>query len=161
MTANQGSERERAAIENLEELLVRLMIQRRQPTYRNLLAAGTGLEGRIATMRMLRAINALAQRGTAPSVREVAERLGIEQSNASRTLDYAVERNLVAKGQSEDDRRRLELTLTDQGRSVIQQLDARRNQIHGDMLKSWPHDDVVKLGALLERLCAAYDELAR
>jgi DNA-binding MarR family transcriptional regulator len=95
------------------------MVLRRQSVYRNMLAAGTGLEGRIATMRMLRVINALVRRDTAPSVREVAERLGIEQSNASRTLDYAVERNLVAKAQAKDDRRRLELTLTDQGRSVI------------------------------------------
>jgi DNA-binding MarR family transcriptional regulator len=156
----EGQSRDRGAeLESIEDSLIRLMIVRRQPAYRQLLAAGTGLEGRIATMRTLRAISALSERGSAPSVREVAERLGIEQSNTSRAVDYAVQRGFVVKIQSADDGRRLELTLTDLGASVISDLDTRRNEIHREMLSNWSNEDVRQLATLLEKLLTAYDDL--
>jgi DNA-binding MarR family transcriptional regulator len=143
----------------IEELLVRLTVLRRQPAYRQLLAEGTGIEGRITTMRLIRAVHDLTAAGACPSVREVAERIGIEQSNASRAVDYATERGLIVKGQSGSDGRRLELALTDRGRAVILELISRRNKVHTDMLQSWTNDEVATLSRLLEKLCAAYENL--
>jgi len=143
----------------VEELLVRLMILRRQPAYRELLTRGTGLAGRPATMRLLRAVDALTRAGDKPSLGDVADRMGIEQSNASRTVDYAVERGFIAKAKAEDDARRLELTLTEEGTSVIVELNARRDRLHRDMFRTWSDAEVGTMIELLEKLCRSYESV--
>src|SRR4051794_13223704 len=84
---------------SVEELLVRLTTLRRQARYRQLLVEGTGLDGRVTTMRLVRAVDDLARLGMSPSVREVAERLVMEHSNTSRAVDQAVDQGLLTKRQ--------------------------------------------------------------
>jgi DNA-binding MarR family transcriptional regulator len=56
----------------------------------------------------------------------VAEGLGVNSSNASRTCDRLVAAGLVDRGEGPVDRRQVALTLTTQGRSFVERLMARR-----------------------------------
>ncbi|RYE38142.1 MAG: MarR family transcriptional regulator [Hyphomicrobiales bacterium] len=143
----------------VEELLIRLTTLRRHPRYRQILADGTGFEGRITTMRILRAIDGLCRGGSVPSIREVAERLGMEHSNTSRAIDDCVERALVSRRQSETDGRRSELTITTKGRQAIRRLDSRRSVVHRQLLEGWEPSELHQLAVLLERLAQGYEKL--
>jgi DNA-binding MarR family transcriptional regulator len=144
---------------HVEELLVRLNILRRQSRYRHLLVEGTGLDGRITTMRLVRVVDDLVRTGVKPSVREVAERLVMEHSNTSRAIDQAIEQDLIIKQQSPEDARRVELKLSSKGKRSIKELNARRSVIHGELTRGWTHADVMALSDLLERLCEAYERV--
>jgi DNA-binding MarR family transcriptional regulator len=58
----------------------------------------------------------------------VAEGLDVNASNASRTCDRLVAAGLVARGEDADDRRHVALTLTKQGRRLVERLMDRREQ---------------------------------
>lgn len=58
----------------------------------------------------------------------VAEGLGVNASNASRTVDRLVSTGLVDRGELTADRRHRVLTLTTKGRSFVEKLMARREQ---------------------------------
>jgi DNA-binding MarR family transcriptional regulator len=56
----------------------------------------------------------------------VAEGLGVNASNASRTCDRLVSAGLVDRGEDTTDRRHVTLTLTPRGRSFVERLMERR-----------------------------------
>lgn len=58
----------------------------------------------------------------------VAEGLGVNASNASRTCDRLVSAGLVARGEGTVDRRHVALTLTAEGHAFVERLMARREQ---------------------------------
>jgi DNA-binding MarR family transcriptional regulator len=58
----------------------------------------------------------------------VAEGLGVNASNASRTCDQLVSAGLVDRGEDAADRRQVALTLTARGRDVVERLMARREE---------------------------------
>jgi DNA-binding MarR family transcriptional regulator len=58
----------------------------------------------------------------------VAEGLGVNASNASRTCDRLVSAGLVDRGELTGDRRHRVLTLTRRGRTFVEKLMARREQ---------------------------------
>nr|WP_240918704.1 MarR family transcriptional regulator [Rhodococcus sp. 14C212] len=106
-------------------------------------------------MRILRAVDDLS-RDKAPSIREVAERLGMEHSNTSRAVDQAIEADLLAKHSSTADRRRLELTLTDKGHQTIADLNRRRDEVHRELMVGWDEHEAQTLAGLLEKLVESY-----
>ena len=165
MGAMTSSSRDDAAatadLAQVEELLSRLTTLRRTPRYRQRLVEGTGLDGRVTTMRVLRTVDILTRSGIAPSVGDLAQRLGMEHSNTSRTVDAVVEQGLLNKQKSAADGRRIELSLTPRGRRSIRELDERRDRVHAEMIDEWPAEDMATLVALLEKLCATYEDLQR
>src|SRR6476619_1140385 len=58
----------------------------------------------------------------------VAEGLGVNASNASRTCDRLVAAGLVDRGERAVDRRHVALTLTERGRGFVETLMERREQ---------------------------------
>jgi DNA-binding MarR family transcriptional regulator len=58
----------------------------------------------------------------------VAEGLGVNASNASRTCDRLVAAGLVDRGERAVDRRHVALTLTTRGRTLVERLMTRREQ---------------------------------
>lgn len=60
------------------------------------------------------------------SLSDVAERLGVNASNASRVSDQLVKRRLVRREEDPDDRRRVVLTLSPSGRKVLARVMERR-----------------------------------
>ena len=73
------------------------------------------------SMSQLKAMYMVGGCGTA-SVKSVAESLGLSVAAASRALDGLVQRGLMERRESAEDRRSRLLTLTDEGRGVVQRL---------------------------------------
>lgn len=138
-----------------DEALTEIVTIRRLASHRALLTRGTGLEGRTTIMRILRAVDDLSREGT-PSIREVAERLGMEHSNTSRAVDQAMEADLLAKHPSKTDGRRLELSLTDRGHHTIHDLNDRRDEVQGELMIGWDEHEAATLAVLLEKLVDSY-----
>jgi DNA-binding MarR family transcriptional regulator len=64
----------------------------------------------------------------------VAEGLGVNASNASRTCDRLVSAGLVDRGELTADRRQRVLTLTRKGRTFVERMMARREQELADIV---------------------------
>lgn len=100
------------------------------------------LASRAVTAAVVRALESIDQDLSVPQMRvlvllwtgqplnlsAVAEGLGVNASNASRTCDQLVAAGFVARGESTVDRRHVALTLTDRGRDCVESLMKRREQ---------------------------------
>jgi len=142
----------------LDELLaaVRLAVQR--PEYRRRLLQGYDVPGGITTLRLLRAVEILSASG-APSIKDVAARLAVEHSTASRGVDSAVHAGLLNKQPCADDQRRTRLALTPQGSSLLKKTSARRRELLEDITHGWHVEDISRLVELLDALRAGFDRL--
>lgn len=145
-------------LHELDDLLtaVRLAVQR--PAYRRRLLRGLDIPGGISTLRMLRAVEILSGPG-APSIKDVAARLAVEHSTASRGVDAAVRSGLLTKQPCTDDQRRARLALTSQGRRVLKKTSARRRELLEDVTEGWPAEDIARLIELLDALRLGFDRL--
>jgi DNA-binding MarR family transcriptional regulator len=145
-------------LHELDDLLaaVRLAVQR--PAYRRRLLRGLDIPGDITTVRLLRAVETLSGSG-APSIKDVAARLGVEHSTASRGVDSAVRSGLLSKQPCTDDQRRARLALTSPGRSVLKKTSARRRELLEDVTEGWPVEDIARMIELLDALRVGFDRL--
>jgi DNA-binding MarR family transcriptional regulator len=145
-----------------DDLIARITVLRRTSAYRALLARGTGLDGRVTTMRVLRAVSDIRRSGAAASVDAVAQRLLMAHSNASRAVDQAVAQGLLVKRQSAIDGRRVELEPSERGWRAVTELNVRRGAVHAQLVAGWTSEEVETLAGLLQRLGdAVEDVLAR
>lgn len=83
------------------------------------------------------------------SLVDLASALGLDASTLSRTVQGLVILGLVHRAASEKDRRRVEIALTDQGRSVVGRIEALNNGYFEKVLAEIPAD---KHSALLDSL---------
>lgn len=145
-------------LEDLDELLasVRRAVQR--PGYRGRLMRGLDLPGGIATLRLLRAVELLGGQG-APSIKDVAARLGIEHSTASRAVDTAVRAGLLTKRGSTDDQRRAQVALSATGKAELAKASRRRRELLECVTAGWAAEDVSRLVRLLHTLLEGFDRL--
>lgn len=97
----------------------------------------------------LRILTVIASRGRA-SLGEVAEAATITLSKASRTCDRLVAGRLVTRDDDPNDRRSLKLTLTREGRQVVQRVNAARRDAIAPMLAAMP---TARRSALVSALC--------
>jgi DNA-binding MarR family transcriptional regulator len=58
---------------------------------------------------------------------EIGETLSIAKSQMTHSVDKLIELGLVEREQGTEDRRRIEISLTDKGRSMLEQVDATIN----------------------------------
>ncbi len=100
------------------------------------------LASRAVTAAVVRALESVDETLSVPQMRvlvllwsgeplnlsAVAEGLAVNASNASRTCDRLVAAGLVDRGEGTHDRRHVALTLTPQGRSLVERLMSRREQ---------------------------------
>jgi len=85
----------------------------------------------------------------------VAEGLGVNPSNASRTCDRLVAAGLVDRGERAVDRRQVALTLTEEGRHFVEQLMDRRERELATIVDRMAESDRSRLMAALEPFNAA------
>ena len=111
----------------LDDLLVAVRLVAQRPGYRRRLLAGLEIPGGVTTIRLLRAVEAHSV-GPTPSIGDIATRLAVEHSTASRSVDAAVKNGLLSKHSCKEDLRRTRLELTARGRSVLSKTSARRKQ---------------------------------
>jgi len=143
----------------VDDQLIRITVLRHKPAYRSRLVAGTGLDNRVTTMRVLRSVSNLSAAGTSPSIGDVAERLQLDQSSASRAVDITVQQGYLRKVPSDVDGRRTDLVITDEGTRVLSELARVRTAVLEEIFADWEVDDVEKLLQLLSRLGDAYERL--
>jgi DNA-binding MarR family transcriptional regulator len=108
-------------------------------------AAATKLSG-----AGLNALRLIARNGPIAGT-EVARRLGVDQSTASRQIRPLEDAGLVARTTDEADRRVAWLEATDEGRAVLERIHGQRREDAERVLRDWSAKDVSELARLLAR----------
>jgi len=142
----------------LDDLLAALRLTVQRPGYRRRLLDALEVPGGITTVRLLRAVETHSA-DASPSISDIATRLAVEHSTASRSVDAAVRHGLLSKHTCEHDMRRTRLKLSARGRSVLSKTSARRKQLLGTVTEGWPDQDLARLITLLDTLLAGFDRL--
>jgi DNA-binding MarR family transcriptional regulator len=106
------------------------------------------------TLPQFRALVLLEGHG-AMTVAELAEELGVVPSTASRMCDRLVAKKLVRRTLDRSNRRRVRLTLSAAGRSLITASTKRRKQEIARLLETIPSRQQDRLAAALRVLVAA------
>jgi DNA-binding MarR family transcriptional regulator len=145
------------ALDALDDVLVDVRRVLQRPGYRRRLVAALDDPLELGTLRTLRAVERLGP--AAPCVGDVADVLVVDPSTASRTIDRAVAAGLLARSPSEHDRRRTRLSLTAEGRAVLDRVTAARRDLLAEVTADWDPADIARLTALLTTLRAGFDRL--
>lgn len=145
-------------IRALDEAIHGFRVATQRPAYARAILDGLGFAGGVASLRVLRAAERLTSENRGPSIRLVATELGVEHSTASRLVDGLVKGGLLVKEVCGEDKRQARLTLTERGRSILEEATSRRRRIVAEITASWPPQDVATLAELLERLGSEIDE---
>jgi DNA-binding MarR family transcriptional regulator len=77
-------------------------------------------------LAQLKTLDALAHCAASPTVKDLAERLSLSLPGMSRNVDGLLRRGLVARREDEHDRRMKRLTVTDEGRAVLEKVNGAR-----------------------------------
>lgn len=96
----------------------------------------------------------------APTVKDVAEGLGLSLASASRAVDGLVRRGLASRVEDPDDRRVRRVSLTDDGQAIGDELMAARLAGLESFVRSLSSDERRKLDAALEVLLRRDDMAA-
>jgi DNA-binding MarR family transcriptional regulator len=88
-------------------------------------------------------------------VADVAERLDVTPSTASRLVDRAVAAGMVERRVAPDDARRADLLLTDAGSALHERARSFRTRYLDSVLAAWPQSDITTLADHLDRFARA------
>lgn len=94
-------------------------------------------------------------RGQSVTMRELARRLGVGESAATAVVDRLVRQGLVVRCDDPSDRRVVRLALSDEGRSVVTELQARACGKTGRLLAVLSDQQLEQLVAIMETLESA------
>jgi DNA-binding MarR family transcriptional regulator len=83
---------------------------------------------------------------------DIAERLGVDASTASRQVKQLVEAGLLERKDDPDDGRAKRLSLTKEGLRAVGRLQSVRHDVFDSVLAEWPEADRAALAPLLARL---------
>jgi DNA-binding MarR family transcriptional regulator len=147
-------------LQELDDLLSNLRVAVQRPKYRRELFRGLDFQGGVAAVRLLRAVDILSE-DNPPSVRDLATRLAVRHSTASRGVDTVVKQKLLIKRTSSEDHRRLRLELTDEGNQLMGELSQRRRRLLSQVTAGWDGDKLDTLVELLADLSAGFDLFER
>lgn len=95
----------------------------------------------------------------AHSVAEIADDLGVHQSNATRAIDRLVRSGHLHRAQDDTDRRRLDLQLTARGEDVLKSVMDRRRAALAHVLSQMPRASRHQLVPALEAFANAAGEI--
>jgi DNA-binding MarR family transcriptional regulator len=114
----------------------------------------------MSTVLVVDAIHHLqvARPGSEVTVAAVGHRLDVATSTASRLVDRAATRSMVTRGESVIDTRRVALTLTPRGQTLLIEAGAFRRSYLGRVLDGWSVAEIDKFATLLDRFASAVHE---
>ena len=138
----QASSTPPSAVEDLVTALYRLGIVQREIARHAL--AGLGTQGFTAL--------AIARRDGPVRVSDIAERLRIDLSVASRQVAALVAAGYAEREPDPADRRAFRVTATELGAEVLSESHRRMVEAFAQPLAAWPEADVAALAAGLDRL---------
>jgi DNA-binding MarR family transcriptional regulator len=110
--------------------------------------------GRKLTPSKLRALDLLAQHDGL-RVGELAERVGVDDTTATRLVDRLEDLGLAERHGEQGDRRAIRVGLTREGRELVGGVAAQRQQFFADVLASLDPDERVQLVRLTEKAALA------
>jgi DNA-binding MarR family transcriptional regulator len=123
----------------------------------SVVAASLARTDDVVTMLQLRVLVLAATRpGTTAT--SVAEELGVHVSSASRTVDRLAASGFVQRRESTEDRRRLELVPTTEGRELIETLMADRRRALRELMRAMSAEDRAHLARGMRALADAAGE---
>ncbi len=134
-------------LERIHEFASLVIASTRSPRQRERLQRALGLGVSETNLSALR----LIQRHGPIAVTEVARRLEIDQSNASRQVRALEEQNLVTRTVDPDDRRVARLAVTAAGQRVLTRVRAVALNDYAVALEDWSAGDRAQLAELLDR----------
>ncbi|HYR61580.1 MAG TPA: MarR family transcriptional regulator [Actinomycetota bacterium] len=118
------------------------------PRIRERFAAAAGVAIDRASYSLLARLD-----GSGPTrLSDLAQRVGVDLSTASRQVHHLEAGGFVGKTIVEEDRRAALLTVTDKGQDLIQRLRAAKRAVITEMLAGWTPDEREELGRVLGRL---------
>jgi len=142
----------------LDEAIIGFRSATQRSAYARWILNGLGFDGGVASLRALRVVERLSTDEGTPSIRSIATELGVEHSTASRLVDGLVKGGLLQKKACGEDKRQARLSLTEQGRSVLDEATARRRQIVREATEGWSEQDMDTFTTLLVRFNAGFNE---
>lgn len=145
-------------LHDLDDLLAALRVVVQRPAYRRRLLVGLDVPGGITALRLLRVVELLGRDGS-PAIGDVAARLAIKHSTASRGVDAGVRAGLLIKESCAEDQRRARVRLTAEGRKVLKRTSSRRRQMLAQVTEGWSAADLDRMVLLLEDLREGFDRL--
>lgn len=101
----------------------------------------------------------IARPGQRFKVTDVADFLGVTNAAASRAIDRLVQRGLIDRSVSPEDRRAVDLALTDASRKLLDEFTRIRNRELLRVLGDFPHDKLEQAAELLDELSVRLAEL--
>lgn len=137
-----------AAIARIEAALTILVRRTR------LLAVSTGVQARAGVSLepvSYAVLRRVAECGPA-RLSEIAVKLDVDVSTASRHISRLVEAGLVGRGADPADRRANALELTAEGRTALRLLETARREALAEIIGEWSETDLAVLAELLDRL---------
>lgn len=111
-----------------------------------------------ALYRVLDALEAAHDAGTALTVTAVAEAIGVDQPRASRLVAQAIDAGLVRRGADPGDGRRSLLTLTARGRKVLTAGHRTRRAAVEAALTGWSPEDRDAFARLLRAFVSGWEQ---
>jgi DNA-binding MarR family transcriptional regulator len=129
----------------------------RRPGYRARLLAALGSQVEISTVRVLRAVERAG--ATPPCIGDIAERLMVDPSTASRFVEQQVEAGYLSRQRHPDDGRRSQLVLTEAGQALLDDVTAARRDLLAEVTADWDPDDLDHLSDLLVLLREGFDQI--
>lgn len=100
------------------------------------------------------------QKGKPASVKLLVERMLDKSSNASRLVDKLLEKGLVQRTTCPDDRRAVEVRITESGLTLLDVLDRQMDQ-ERQICKGFTPEEAVQLSTLLDKFRSALREADR
>src|SRR5215471_5158571 len=106
----------------------------------------------LAAVSVADALQELAEAGEQrPTIGQMAQRLGIEPSRASRMTAAAIRAGLVRRIACQSDGRRSHLELTREGSKALQMIQRFRMRFFARLMSDWSDKDCAEFGKLLIR----------
>lgn len=146
------------ALAAIERAMIR--IRRRQARRALGRAATEGLE-QPPNLDHIEVLDAIDEGGGAEpeaTVGDIATRLGIDPSRASRAVKAAIDAGYVRRVASQGDGRRICLELTDEGQGIVDHAHRFRQTLYDRLLNGWSKRDRNELARLLTRFTDAFAE---
>lgn len=158
----RASRTRNAELAAIEAALIRI---RRRQSRRALGRAANDSRGEPINLDHVAALDAVEEglqdeRGEV-SVGDVADRLGIDPSRASRIVTAAITAGYLQRIASQSDGRRTCLTITAAGQEIIEHAHRSRRALIDQLLHDWSASDRAELARLLTRLTEALVSLDR
>ncbi len=96
-------------------------------------------------------------RGKALNLQDISAKMVQKNSNVTRIVNKLVDRNLVIQQQCPTNRRKVEITITPEGKTFLKKLEVKVENIHHPFNKNLNTNELENLNVLLHKLFKQYE----